>query len=109
MYKRQIAFSVARRTREIGIRLAIGAKPSTVLRLVLRQGLVLAVIGLVVGGLLAALATTVLSGALYGIGAADTLAWGGAVAMLLGIAVVANLAPAWRAAKIDPVQALKID
>ena len=104
-----IAFSVARRTREIGIRLAIGAKPSTVLRLVLRQGLVLAVIGLVVGGLLAALATTVLSGALYGIGAADTLAWGGAVAMLLGIAVVANLAPAWRAAKIDPVQALKFD
>ena len=103
-----IAFSVARRTRESGSawRSARGPRGPAARA---RQGLVLATIGLGVGGLLAALATTALSGALYGIGAADALAWGGAVATLLAIAVVANLAPAWRAAKIDPVQALKID
>ena len=104
-----IAFSVARRTREIGIRMAIGARPATVLALILRQGLLLAGLGLVAGALLAALATRAVAGALYGITAADAVAWTGAVVTLLGIAIAANLLPAWRAARIDPVKALKTD
>jgi len=104
-----IAFSVARRTREIGIRMAIGARPAAVLTLILRQGLMLAGIGLLAGALLAALATRAVAGALFGITAADAVAWSTAVVTLLGIAIAANLLPAWRAARIDPVKALKTE
>ena len=102
-----IAFAVAQRTREIGIRMAIGARPGTVVRLVLRQGLGLAAAGLVVGSLLGVLATRVVAGALYGVSVADPIAWGGAAAVLLGAAMLANAVPAYRAAKVDPVRALR--
>ncbi|MFP5378724.1 MAG: FtsX-like permease family protein [Vicinamibacteria bacterium] len=104
-----IAFSVARRTREIGIRMAIGARPASVLTLVLRQGAGIAGVGLLVGGVLAAAATQVVAGALYGVGVADPVAWGGAAAALLAIALVANLIPARRAMRIDPIRALRAD
>jgi predicted permease len=104
-----IAFSVSRRTREIGIRMAIGARPAAVLRLVVRQGLTLAAIGLVIGSGLAALATQALAGALYGVSAADPVAWGSAAGLLLGIAALANLIPARRAMRIDPTRALRAD
>jgi predicted permease len=104
-----LSFSVARRTREIGIRMAIGASPADVLRLVLRQGFVLVGAGLATGALLAAAATRVLSGALYGVGAADPLTWGLAGAVVLLCAAVANALPALRAAKTDPVDALRIE
>jgi predicted permease len=102
-----IAFAVAQRTREIGIRMAIGASPGAVVMLVLRQGLGLAVAGLAAGVLLGALATRVVSGALYGVGVADPVAWGAAAAVLLATAVLANVVPAYRAARIDPVGALR--
>jgi ABC-type antimicrobial peptide transport system permease subunit len=70
-----IAYSVARRTREIGIRMAIGARPQAVLSLVMRQGLGVAGAGLLAGALLAIGAARALAGALYGIGAADPIAW----------------------------------
>jgi predicted permease len=104
-----IAFSVARRTREIGIRMAIGARPRAVLLLVLRQGLTLAAIGVAAGIGLAALATRAVSGALYGVGAADPIAWGSAAILMLGIATLANLIPARRALRIDPTQALRTE
>ena len=102
-----IAFSVTQRTREIGIRMAIGARPGTVVRLVLRQGLALVAVGLVVGALLGALATRIVAGALYGVSVADPMAWGAAAAVLLGAAMLANAVPAYRAVRIDPVKALR--
>ncbi len=102
-----IAFAVAQRTREIGIRMAIGARPATVVRLVLRQGLGLAVVGLVVGSLLGAVATRMVAGALYGVSVADPIAWGFAAAVLLTAAMLANAVPAYRAVRIDPVRALR--
>lgn len=104
-----IAFTVARRTRELGIRIAIGARPGRVLTLVLSQGLVRCGLGLAVGFGLAAVATRVVAGALYGVTAADPVAWGGAAGVLLGVTVLANLLPARRAMRIDPVRALRID
>ena len=102
-----IAFAVAERTREIGIRMAIGARPAAVVRLVLRQGLGLAAAGLVVGSLLGALATRMVAGALYGVSVADPIAWGTAAAVLLAAAMAANAVPAYRAVRIDPVRALR--
>ena len=102
-----IAFAVAERTREIGIRMAIGARPGTVVRLVLRQGLGLAAAGLIVGSLLGALATRMVAGALYGVSVADPIAWGTAAAVLLAAAMAANAVPAYRAVRIDPVRALR--
>ncbi len=71
-----IAFSVARRTREIGVRMAIGANPSAVLSMVMRQGFSIVAIGLVAGSLLAAGAASALRGVLYGITPFDPIAWG---------------------------------
>jgi predicted permease len=102
-----IAFAVAQRTREIGIRMAIGANPATVVRLVLRQGFGLAAVGLVFGSLLGALATRIVAGALYGVSVADPVAWGAAATVLFGAAMLANAVPAYRAARIDPVLALR--
>jgi predicted permease len=102
-----IAFAVTQRTREIGIRMAIGATGTAVIGLVLRQGLGLAIGGLVVGALLSAAATRVVAGALYGVGVADPVAWGAAAAVLLSTALLANAIPAYRAVRIDPVRALR--
>lgn len=102
-----VAFAVTQRTREIGIRMAIGASPRTVVGLVMRQGLRLALAGIVVGSLAAAVAARVLAGMLYGVSGADPAAWAAAALVLLGAAVLANAVPAWRAVRIDPVRALR--
>jgi predicted permease len=102
-----IAYSVSRRTREIGIRVALGARPGTVVSLVLRQGLLVAAAGLTVGALLAVVATRALAGMLYGVSLADPIAWSGAAAAILGAAMLANLLPARRAARVDPAVALR--
>ena len=102
-----IAFTVAQRTREIGIRMAIGATPRMVMALVLRQGLGVVVAGAAAGALLAALATRLVSGALYGVGVADPIAWSAAGFALAAAALAAHAVPAWRAARIDPAAALK--
>ena len=104
-----IAFSVARRTRELGVRIAVGADARTVLAMVMRQGLVLVAIGAAVGLALAALAARILSGVLYGIGAADPVAWSAAVLVLFAAAVLANVIPARRAMRIDPITALRTE
>jgi predicted permease len=102
-----IAHSVARRTREIGIRVALGAHPSQVLGMIMRQGLALAAVGAVIGAALAALAARLLSGVIYGVGAGDPVAWGAAFAALLLAAALANYIPARRAMRVDPVTALR--
>jgi macrolide transport system ATP-binding/permease protein len=104
-----IAYSVARRTREIGIRMALGAARASVVALVMRQGLTVAGAGLLAGVVLALLATQVLGGVLYGITAADPLSWAGAIALLLSIAALANLVPARRAARVEPTVALRTE
>jgi hypothetical protein len=104
-----LAFSVARRTREIGIRMAIGARPASVLALVVRQGMTLAAIGLTAGALFAIGAARLVSGVIYGVSAADLMSWIGAIAVLLVIAGIANVLPAIRAMRIDPVRALRTD
>ena len=108
-----IAYSVSRRTREMGIRIALGAQPQAVVSLVMKQGLIVAAAGLVAGCLLAALvaatAARAISGALYGVSAADPVSWMAAITLLLVVSALANLIPAWRAAHVDPSDALRIE
>ncbi len=104
-----VAFSVARRTREIGVRMAIGANPRDVLALVMRQGLRLVAIGLAVGAALALAAAQALSAVLYGVSPLDPAAWALAVAALIGAASLANAIPARRAMRIDPLNALRTE
>jgi predicted permease len=104
-----IAYTVARRTREIGIRMALGATPTAVLRMIMRQGLSIVIAGLLIGAALGALAARAIASALYGVGAADLTAWAAAVGVLLGAAVLANFVPARRAARVDPSVALRLE
>jgi ABC-type antimicrobial peptide transport system permease subunit len=102
-----IAYSVARRTREIGIRIALGAKPAGVLSLVLRRGMWITAAGLVAGCLIAALATRAVAGSLHGVGAADPAAWAGAMGLVIAASLAANWLPARRAARVEPTVALR--
>ena len=104
-----IAFSVARRTREIGIRMALGARPAGVLSMVMTQGFVIVAAGLIVGSLLAAAAASALRGLLYGITPFDPIAWGMAVAAMVAASALANFVPARRAMRVDPMTALRIE
>jgi len=101
------AFTVSQRTREIGVRMALGAQQSQVLRNVLRQGVVLAVIGVVLGSLAGFGATRLIANLLYGIAPTDLVAFGGAAGLLAAAAVAASWIPAHRASKVDPVVALR--
>jgi putative ABC transport system permease protein len=100
-------YSVALRTREIGLRVAIGAQPRQVLLLILRQGLLLTIVGVVIG-LLAALALTrLLSGLLFGVAAVDPSTFASISVLLIAVSLVACYLPARRAMKIDPLLALR--
>jgi ABC-type antimicrobial peptide transport system permease subunit len=102
-----ISHSVKRRTHEIGIRMAMGATSSSVVNLVLRNGLKLAGIGLALGLLAALGLTRFLQGLLYGVSASDPLGFAAVAAVLTGVAFLACWWPAHRAAKVDPVVALR--
>ena len=102
-----IAFSIGRRTREIGIRLALGADRRDVLRLILRQGAVLVIAGGLTGAVLAALAAAGLSSVLYGVTAIDPIVWVSAALILVVTAALAHLVPALRALAIDPARTLR--
>lgn len=102
-----IAYSVTFRRREMGVRLALGAKPTTLLAVVLRDGVLLAVAGLALGLVAYAGAARVLRVLLFEASPADPLTVGGLVVLSLIVAVAASFAPAWRAARTDPVEALR--
>jgi predicted permease len=104
-----LSYVVRARTREIGIRIALGADRSGVLKLVVRQGLALAGIGMVIGLALAAAVTRFAASFLYGIGAHDLVTFIGVPAVLLAIAGIAIAAPANRAAGIEPMTALRYE
>jgi ABC-type antimicrobial peptide transport system permease subunit len=104
-----IAYLVAQRTQEIGIRLALGAPRAAVLWLVSSQGLRMALAGLAIGLLGTTLAARSLTKLLYGISELDPLTLGSASIVLIGVALAACALPARRAARIDPMQALRAD
>jgi ABC-type antimicrobial peptide transport system permease subunit len=102
-----VAYSVSRRTHEIGIRVAMGARPTDVLSLVLREALSRVAIGAVIGLALALAAAEVLRSALYGVSPADPIGLAAAVAVVAMITLLAAFAPARRALRVDPMTALR--
>ena len=104
-----ISHSVSRRTREVGIRMALGAERMQVLRLILSEGGRLALVGIAFGALAAAAVGRVLESMLYGVSSFDPIAYAIAAVLLFVVALAANLFPALTAARIDPIRALKVE
>ena len=102
-----LSYNLARRVGEMGVRMALGASPGSILRLVLGDALIVTGIGAAIG-LAAALASTrLLSTLLYGLSAHDPATLAGAIAVLLVVAAIASFLPAWRASRVDPMTALR--
>src|SRR2546430_1508188 len=104
-----MAYSVTRRTGEIGLRMALGAQPVTVLAMVLREGFMLVVTGTVIGAVAACAFSHVISTLLFGITARDSVSFASAVVALALAAVIATILPARRAAKVNPMEALRYE
>jgi uncharacterized membrane protein len=103
------SYSVARRTREIGIRMALGAQAGAVLKMIMREGSIMLVCGVVLGLLLAMAGAKILSGILYQVGAFDPVAFTTAPIVLAAAALVATWLPAHRATRVNPLQALRTE
>jgi putative ABC transport system permease protein len=104
-----IAYSVVQRTREIGIRMALGADRANVLRLILRQGARIGMLGLIIGIAAAYLSTRALSGMLYGVDPHDPLIFAAIAASLFAVVLLASYIPARRATRVDPLIALRYE
>jgi putative ABC transport system permease protein len=102
-----ISYSASQRTHEIGIRIALGAQPYDVLRLILGQGTKLALLGLGAGALIALLLTHFMSTLLYGVSATDPLTFGVVCLILFSVAMIACYVPSRRATRVDPIVALR--
>jgi putative ABC transport system permease protein len=103
------SYNVNRRVREIGIRVALGADSHRVLRLVLRQGVVLTLIGVGIGLAAGALVSQVLRSLLFGVSALDPVTFGGGAALFIAVALAASYVPARRATRVDPMVALRAE
>jgi putative ABC transport system permease protein len=102
-----LSYAVSRRTREIGVRMALGARAADVLRMVVRQGMTLTAIGLVIGAGAALAATRAMAGLLFGVGASDPATYVALALVLAAVALLACWLPARRAARVDPMVALR--
>jgi putative ABC transport system permease protein len=104
-----MSYSVAQRTNEIGIRLALGAQTRDVLLMIVKQGSLLIVLGLSIGLLGAYAATRLISSLLFGVTTKDPFTFGAAAVVLAVVALLACYIPAWRATKVDPLEALRYE
>jgi len=102
-----IAYSVTQRTREIGVRMALGARPAQVLSMILRQGAGLSVLGTLIGVALALAATRAVSSLLFATSPTDALTFAAVIAVLIGVSLWASFVPARRAMRVNPVEALR--
>jgi putative ABC transport system permease protein len=104
-----LAYAVANRTREFGIRIALGAAPGEVVRMVLGEGLAFPVAGLVLGAMLSVASTRVLRASLYEVSPLEPRIYVLTTVLLLGVAVLACMVPAWHATRTDPIKALRAE
>jgi FtsX-like permease family len=104
-----LSYNVTRRTGEMGVRMALGAQRSTILRLVLRDALVVTGIGVLLGLGSAWAATRLLASLLYGLSPRDPLIMAAAAVVLIAVATLAAFIPAWRASRVDPMTALRYE
>jgi putative ABC transport system permease protein len=104
-----VAMTTARRTREVGIRMALGATRDRLVRGLVREQLTPVVLGLALGGVLAAWLVRFLEAYLYELSAYDLRIWSVALTVVLVTALAGALIPAWRASRVDPVRALRVE
>jgi putative ABC transport system permease protein len=104
-----VAFAVSSRTREIGLRMAMGATRGEVLQQVLRDGVKLAVPGLFIGGLFAMALAMAFQAQFFGLSPVDPVSFGGAIGVLFLVVLLASVAPARKASGIDPMRALRME
>ena len=104
-----VSYSVTQRRQELGLRVALGAQPGAVLRLVLGEGIALASIGIAIGGVGAFFAARIIRSWLFGIGPADPASFAGVAVLLAGVAIAASYLPARRASRVSPLTAMRGD
>jgi putative ABC transport system permease protein len=102
-----MAYSVSRRTAEIGIRMAVGAQPSSILVMILRQGLIVGVLGAAIGAAMSLWLTRLLRALLFDVEPTDPLTFAAAAAFVIAITLLASYLPARRASRVDPIVALR--
>jgi putative ABC transport system permease protein len=102
-----IAYSVTQRTREIGVRMALGAQPAQVLGMILRQGACLSALGILIGVAGALSATRAVSSLLFATSPTDAVTFTAVIVVLIGVSLCASFVPARRAMRVNPVEALR--
>src|SRR5262245_56687234 len=104
-----MSYAVSRRTREIGVRMALGARARNVLQMILKEAIILVVLGMATGWIAAAIISRLLAGFLYGISPLDAITFVFIPIVLVLVALVASYLPARRATKVDPIVALRYE